>query len=374
MARLLGLAQRVSWMRLARTPRIGPLTFHRLIAKFGDADAALDALPRLARGVRLEPPDARDIEQELAALAAIDAQALASCETLYPALLASLEAPPPVLCVRGRIELLSRPAIALVGARDASAAGARLAGDLARELGAAGYVIVSGMARGIDAAAHAAALGTGTIAVLAGGLDKPYPPQNEALHERICREGCVVSEAPLGLAARARDFPRRNHVISGLAQGVVVVEAAQRSGSLITARAAGEQGREVMAAPGSPLDPRARGANALIKQGAALIETAEDVIAALGAAPSAIRRKSPPPTLFEEAPPADDGGVADRLARLLSPTPIHLNDLARQLAVSAGAAAAALTELELSGRAASLPGGYAAIAVASFPSPFLRDG
>jgi len=209
--------------------------------------------------------------------------------------------------------------------------------------------------------------------VLAGGLDKPYPPQNVGLYEEISSRGAVISEAPLGAVARARDFPRRNHLISGLALAVIVVEAAERSGSLITARAAGEQGREVMAVPGSPLDPRSRGANALIKQGAALIESAADVIAALEAAPSQLARAPRQTRLFEEEarflPPRrsalDAGALAVRLEALLSPTPVHLNDLARLLETGAGQIAAALTELELAGRAASLPGGYATAAIAS---------
>ncbi|MES1204075.1 MAG: DNA-processing protein DprA [Pseudomonadota bacterium] len=358
MGKLLGHGERIAWLRLARTPRIGAMTFHRLIARFGTADAALDALPRLRTPLTAEP--AEKAEAELAALAANNAKLLACCETQYPPALAQLSAPPPVISVHGQTELLHKPAIALVGGREASAAGAKLAGDLARDLGEAGYVIVSGMARGIDAAAHAASLETGTIAVLAGGLDKPYPPQNERLHAEIVRRGCVVSEQPLGAVARAKDFPRRNHVISGLALGVIVVEAAQRSGSLITARAAAEQGREVMAAPGSPLDPRASGSNGLIKQGAALIENAADVLAALQAAPRTLRR-APAPRLFEESVPdfADTDPMRARLAALLSPTPIHLNDLARQLGVPLNLAAAALTDLELDGRAASLSGGYA---------------
>ncbi len=239
---------------------------------------------------------------------------------------------------------------------------------LAAELGRAGFVIVSGLARGLDAAAHRGALATGTVAVLAGGLDHPYPPQNLKLHDAICERGAVVTEAPFGSVARARDFPRRNCIISGLARGVVVIEAALRSGSLITARAAADQGRDVMAAPGSPLDARARGSNALIKQGAALIESAEDVIAALGEAPAPARPLSSGPLFEHEAAPPP-AGLSGRLARLLSPTPIHVNDLARLSEAPVGAVAAALAELELDGRAASLPGGYAASSGAAFSDP-----
>jgi DNA processing protein len=227
-----------------------------------------------------------------------------------------------------------------------------------------GFVIVSGMARGLDARAHEASLASGTIAVLAGGLDRPYPPQNLALYDQICAEGLAVAEAPLGFQARARDFPRRNHVISSISLGVVVIEAAQRSGSLITARAAAEQGRDVMAVPGSPLDPRARGCNALLKQGAVLVETPQDVAEALRAPPELLhpaRLTMPVPS--ERAP----DGLKGRVLGLLSPTPVHLNDLARYLAAPAGAVAAALMELELADLAASLPGGYAALSSAAFP-------
>lgn len=362
MARTLGHGERIAWLTLARTPRVGALSFQRLLSRFGGAEAALEATPRLAQG--LTPPPRAAIEAELNALDAMGARLLCAGEPAYPAALITLPAPPPVIAVLGDHSLFEKPSIALVGAREASAAGAKLAADLARDLGKAGYVIVSGLARGIDAAAHRACLDTGTIAVLAGGLDKPYPPQNEALHHAIAERGVLVSEAPLGLAPRARDFPRRNHLISGLARAVVVVEAAERSGSLITARAAAEQGRDVMAAPGSPLDPRARGSNRLIKQGATLIENAEDVIAALEAAPRRLRA-TPPPSLFEDAAPApaDDDPTRERLAALLSPTPVHVNELARQLNAPLHLVAAALTDLEMDGHAASLAGGYAVSAM-----------
>jgi DNA processing protein len=347
----------VAWARLARTPRIGPLTFHKLLKRWRTPEAALNALPSITRGARLKPPPAQDIEAELDALEKIGARLLASCEPDYPKLLGQLGAPPPLLSARGDLALLNKPCVAMVGAREGSAAGLLLAERLAKDLGASGFVVVSGLARGIDAAAHRGALQSGTIAVLAGGLDKPYPPQNYALHDDIIAQGCVVAEAPLGFQARARDFPRRNHIISGLARGVVVIEAALRSGSLITARAAGEQGRDVMAVPGSPLDPRARGANALIKSGAALIEDAAD----------APMRFAAPGPLFETADEDDaPKGLAKRLAELLSPTPVHVNDLARLTAAPAGAVAAALVELELEGRAASLPGGFAGLPRAGF--------
>lgn len=368
MKRTLARPEKIAWARLARTPRIGPVTFHQLLARHKNPAGALDALPGLAR---LAPPSADLIEAELEAVEQLGARLVASCEPDYPPLLNELDAPPPLLALRGDAKLLARPTIALVGAREGSAAGLMLAERIAADLGAAGFVVVSGLARGIDAAAHKGALTTGTAAVLAGGLDHPYPPQNLKLHEAICARGVVVSEAPLGTAPRARDFPRRNNIISGLSRAVVVIEAALRSGSLITARAAADQGRDVMAAPGSPLDPRARGSNSLIKQGAVLIESAEDIIAALESTlgqPSA-RPLSPGP-LFEDAPrEPPPPGLARRLAALLSPTPVHVNDVARMLEQPAGIVAAALMELELEGRAASLPGGYAASSGAAFAGP-----
>ena len=367
MNRTLARPELIAWARLARTPRIGALTFHALLARFRTPIAALDALPNLARATPLKPPAVAKIEAELEALEAMGARLIASCEPDYPPLLAQLDAPPPILAVRGDAKLAHKRTIAIVGAREASASGLMMAERLAADLSEAGFIIVSGLARGMDAAAHKASIDGGTIAVLAGGLDHPYPPQNLRLHEEICARGAVVSEAPLGSVARARDFPRRNSIISGLSHAVIVIEAALRSGSLITARAAADQGREVMAVPGSPLDPRTRGANALIKQGATLIESAEDVMAALGDASPALRARSIGP-LFDAPPIAVPSGLAAKLARLLSPTPIHVNDLARLTEAPAGAVAAALMELEFEGAAASLPGGYAAAPQAAYPT------
>ena len=363
MSRTLSRPERIAWARLARTPRIGPLTFTQLLSRFRTASAALEALPRVSN---LTPPAADRIEAELDDAEALGARLIASCEPDYPPLLAQLDAPPPLLAVRGDAKWLKRPTIAIVGSREGSGAALMFAERLAADLGEAGFTIVSGLARGVDAAAHKGALATGTAAVLAGGLDHPYPPQNLKLHNSICERGAVVSEAPLGTVARARDFPRRNSIISGLSRAVVIIEAALRSGSLITARAAADQGRDVMAAPGSPLDPRARGSNALIKQGATLIESAEDVIAALGDGAPPLRPNAIGP-LFDERSEPPPPGLPGKIAALLSPTPIHVNDLARLLEAPAGVVAAALTELELSGQAASLPGGYAASSGAAFP-------
>lgn len=361
MNRTLSRPERIAWARLARTSRIGALSFHRLIARFQTPAAALEALPRLGD---LQPPPPARIESELEALEKLGARLIASCEPDYPPLLAALDAPPPILAVRGDIRVLHRPTIAIVGAREGSAAALVFAERLANDLGEAGFTIVSGLARGVDAAAHRGSLKGGGAAVLAGGIDQPYPPQNLKLYDALCEQGAVLSEAPFGAVARARDFPRRNTIVSGLSRGVVVIEAALRSGSLITARAAAEQGREVMAAPGSPLDPRARGSNALIKQGAALIESAEDVIEALGDGAPPLRPLSAGPLFAEsiEAPP----GLPKKIAALLSPTPIHVNDLARLTETTIAAVTAALVELEMEGQAASLPGGYAALARAAF--------
>jgi DNA processing protein len=361
MSRTLARPERIAWARLARTPRVGPLTFAQLIARFRTASAALEALPRVSK---LTPPPEDRIEAELDAAEKLNARLIASCEPEYPPLLAQLDAPPPLIAIRGDAKWLKRPTIAIVGSREGSGAALMFAERIAADLGEAGFTIVSGLARGVDAAAHKGALATGTAAVLAGGLDHPYPPQNLKLHEAICERGAVISEAPLGTIARARDFPRRNHIISGLSRAVVIIEAALRSGSLITARAAADQGRDVMAAPGSPLDPRARGSNALIKQGATLIESADDVIAALGDGTPPLRPHSVGPLFDDREPPPP--GLPGKIAALLSPTPIHVNDIARLLDAPAGAIAADLTELELNGQAASLPGGYAASSGAAF--------
>lgn len=362
MTRTLSRPERIAWVRLARTPRIGPLTFHRLLGKYKTAAAALEALPSMGGA----PPVSTDrAESELHAVEKLGARLIACSEPDYPPLLAQLDAPPPLIALRGECQMLKRPTVAIVGAREASGAGLMLAERIAAELGEAGFTVVSGLARGVDTAAHKGSLQSGTVAVLAGGVDQPYPQQNLKLYEAICAKGAVISEAPFGTVARARDFPRRNSVVSGVSRGVVIIEAALRSGSLITARAAADQGRDVMAAPGSPLDPRAGGSNALIKSGATLIENAADVIAALGDPAIVTRAQS---AFFADAPiRATPPGLAAKVAKLLSPTPIHVNDLARLLDAPAGAVAAALMELEMTGGAASLPGGYAASSGAAFP-------
>ena len=280
-ARELDPQERLDWLRLARTETIGPVTFYALLRRFGSARAALDAVPRLGRqGIAVASRAAA--ERELAALDRINAHVLCWGEPLYPKPLEAVEDAPPVLTLLGHAEFLAAPIVAVVGARNASANGRRLAQDIAAGLGEEGVVVASGMARGIDAAAHAGSLATGSIAVVAGGVDVVYPEENRGLYQALASQGTVVAELPLGTEPQARHFPRRNRIISGMALGVVVVEAAAKSGSLITARYALEQGREVFAVPGSPLDPRCRGGNDLLRNGATLTENAADVVSQLG--------------------------------------------------------------------------------------------
>lgn len=349
-------AERFARLRLARTDRVGPVAFAQLLQRCGSAERALDALPSFSN---LRPPPEDEVAAEMAAGEAAGARLLVLDDPDYPARLAALDPPPPVLWTLGEVGLLGRSCLAVVGARIASAGGLRIARGLAQQLGEAGHVIVSGMARGVDAAAHQGGLPGGTVAVLGGGVDDVYPPEHAELHARIAAEGCIVSESPMGARAQARDFPRRNRIISGLSRGVIVVEAELKSGSLITARLAGEQGREVFAVPGSPLDPRSRGPNELLRQGAVLCEGAEDVERAL----SGLRTLREPPAdhPFADAPDATDPAVLERVAALLSPTPTPRDELARALDLPIGVVAAALLELSLAGRASLLPGGLVSL-------------
>ncbi len=357
---------RLDWLRLARTDSVGPVTFAHLIDRYGSAREALAALPGLARrGGRAETPrvpSLAEAQRELDAGAALGARLLLSSESDFPNGLRALDPPPPVLWVLGEAALLRRNLVAIVGARIASSAGRRFAQDLAAALGAAGWVVVSGMARGIDAAAHRGSLATGAVAVLGGGVDDVYPPEHGDLHEALRREGCIVSERPIGAGVRASDFPRRNRIISGLSRGVVVVEAELRSGSLITARLAGEQGREVFAVPGSPLDPRARGANDLIRQGATLVEDAADVLRVLEALPGfaeADTPMAPRPRPTAVTVDNDLGALHERLETLLSPTPTPINVLARESGAPVPEVLAALAELAVAGRVELAPGNLA---------------
>ncbi|MBP2290869.1 DNA-processing protein DprA [Azospirillum rugosum] len=357
-------AERFDWLRLIRTENVGPITFHRLLERYGTARAALEALPDLAkRGGRAKPlriAAKADVERELLANERVGARLLCSCEPDYPEPMAALDDAPPVVSVLGHAHLLRRRGVAMVGARNASMNGKTFAQRLAKELGEAGLLVVSGLARGIDTAAHAGALGTGTAAVVAGGVDIVYPPENERLYRDIVQQGVVVAESPAGTTPQARHFPRRNRLISGLSLGVLVVEAALRSGSLITARMALDQGREVMAVPGSPLDPRCQGTNNLLRQGAVLVESVDDVIRALESlAPPAVRERQG--DLFaapRPAPPTESELEQARTTVLenLSPSPVAIDELVRGCQLSAPVVLTVVLELELAGRVQRQPG------------------
>jgi len=355
-------AERFARLRLARTDRIGPVAFSQLLQRFGTAVRAVEALPDLVRrggGASYSLADAGRVEAELAAGDRVGAQLVLLGDAAYPAPLAAVDPPPPVLWALGDVGLMARPCIAVVGARVASAGGQRIARGLAQQLGEAGHVVVSGLARGVDAAAHLGALPTGTVAVLGGGVDDIYPPDNAELYRQVVARGCVISENPMGARAQARDFPRRNRIISGLSRGVIVVEAEIRSGSLITARLAAEQGRDVFAVPGSPLDPRSRGPNDLLRQGAILCEGLEDVERAF----STLRtlREPADDSVFDASPDDLDDALIQAVAALLSPTPTPRDELARALNRPVAEVAAALLELSLAGRATLLSGGLASL-------------
>ena len=360
----LGEAERLACLRLIRTENVGPVTFRELINHCGGAEKAIAALPDLSRRggrrlpVQVYPRD--KAEAELEAARKIGARALFTIEPGYPTALAHAGVPPPMIYVKGRTELLAGPAVAIVGARNASAAGRAMARQLAAGIGAAGIVVVSGLARGIDGVAHEATLATGTIAVLAGGIDHIYPPEHEKLHAEIAAQGCLVSEQPPGFKARGNDFPRRNRIVSGLSLGVVVVEAATRSGSLITARRAADQGREVFAVPGHPLDPRAEGTNMLLKQGATLVTSAGDVLEHLrpqmGLAPRGMEAGG---ASILEPMPAEDADLPSSLPheaaqlvvlQALGPAPVSIDELARATGLAVRALRGVLLELALAGR------------------------
>jgi DNA processing protein len=356
---------RIARLRLIRSENIGPITYFQLPARFGSAPAAIDASPDLAargggRAPRLVPKS--QIEREIEEVEGLGAQYLFLGAPPYPPLLAELETAPPALIVKGHLSLLDRPAVAMVGARNASAAACRYARQLSRQLGAAGTVIVSGLARGIDTAAHDGALETGTIAVIAGGIDIFYPPENEARQQAITERGLLVAEQAPGVEPRARHFPYRNRIIAGLALGVVVVEAAPRSGSLITARCAAESGREVMAVPGSPLDPRAQGCNQLIRDGATLVQTAEDVLEAIE--PGQIRPFRQPERGWAAPELSADADERHRalVVGLLSVTAVPIDEIIRQSELPSPLVQTVLLELELAGRLERHAGGRVSLA------------
>jgi DNA processing protein len=370
--------QRLACLRLIRSDNVGPVTFRELINHYGGAEQALDALPELARRggrtLRICPRDRA--ERELEAAARIGASPLFTIEPGYPALLAHVDAPPPAVYVKGEARLLSRAAIAIVGSRQASAAGLTLARRFAALLGQRGLVTVSGLARGIDAAVHEASLATGTIAVLAGGIDFVYPPENARLQAAIAETGCLVTEMPPGFEPRAKDFPRRNRLVSGMAHGVVVIEAARRSGTLSTARMAAEQGREVFAVPGHPLDPRAEGTNHLLKSGATLVTSADDVLEALApilagggavlesAAPYSSELEPPPP----RPPPLIGGSDRERVLGAMGPNPIAVDDLARATELGPRELRIILMELDLAGRIERHGHGLVSLRSDAFPT------
>lgn len=352
-------AARLAQLRLIRSPRIGPVTYRQLIARFGDAQAALDALPALALrggGQAATLADPANVRRELAIVERLGARHVFLDDPDYPFLLGELENAPPALIIRGDIGLLARPCVAMVGARNASAAACRFARQLAQGLGDAGATVVSGLARGIDTAAHHGSLANGTVGVIASGIDIAFPPENAELQEQVAQRGLLIAEQPPGAEPLARHFPSRNRIIAGLAQGTVVVEAAPRSGSLITARIAAEAGREVMAVPGSPIDPRAQGCNQLIREGATLVQGVDDILEMIR--PIDTRAVRSPVSAFGAEPGAEpDAAERKRIEGLLGPVPVPVDELIRQSALPGAAVQLVLLELELAGRLERHAGG-----------------
>lgn len=358
-------ADRLARLRLIRSENVGPITFRELLKYFPSAAEALDALPSLARqgGRKIKVCPKSKAEDEIAQAEAAGARYLHMGEPGYPVSLTAAEDAPPVLLVMGHAHLLDKPMVGIVGARNASTNGRRLAREIAAGVAAGGFMVASGMARGIDAAAHEGALDGGTVAVLAGGPDVVYPEENRALYEKLVERGAIVAESPPGIIPQARHFPRRNRIISGLSLGIVVVEAAQRSGSLITARLANEQGREVMTVPGSPLDPRCRGTNDLIRKGATMVENAEDVLAVVKAMRGGAIAE--PASEDYEAAAAGAGSVSDdirnRIIEALGPSPAPVDAIIRELGLPPAIVLTVLLELELAGKLERQPGNMAAL-------------
>lgn len=358
-------ADPLPWLQLIRSRRVGPATFHRMLREHGDAQAALAALPAIAASAGVDNYEVCPqgvAAAELAKGARAGARLILWGQADYPAALMDLADAPPILWAQGDVDLLQRPMIALVGARNASSLGVRMARSLAAGLGAAGHVVVSGLARGIDAAAHEAALDTGTIAVQAGGVDVMYPEENATLAGKIALQGCRISEHPLGLMPQARHFPQRNRIVSGLSRAIVVVEAAMKSGSLITARDGADQGRDVMAVPGHPFDARAAGCNMLIRDGATLVRSAQDILEALGHFTSASMKspEMPPPqhaASHTPRPRTDISTLHSQILARLGPSPVAEDQLARDLNQPTSALAPALITLELDGIVLRQPGG-----------------
>jgi len=355
----------IDWLRLIRTPNIGPQTFWSLLSRYGSAAEAIENAPSLAARVRGGKPlrltPEKDAKRERDRVARYGASLVPLGDPAYPTLLAEVDAPPPILTCLGSSAIAGTNTVGIVGARNASAAGRKMATMMAEGLGAQGITIASGLARGIDTQAHHASLASGTIAVMAGGIDHIYPRENESLYRAIAEQGAVITEMPFGAEPVARYFPRRNRLISGMSVAIVVIEAAQRSGSLITARFAAEQGRDVFAVPGSPLDQRARGTNDLIRNGAVLVQSAEDVLEGLDG-----RFAMPAADLFDHGSasrrvPADETAPTEagyeKVLELLGPSPVALDDLARLSGISISTLSAVILELELAGKAQRHPGG-----------------
>lgn len=355
--------QRLHWLRLIRTPNVGPASFRDLINRFGSAETAIEMLPEImmaggaSRPVRV--PSVAEAEAELELARKCGARFVALGEHDYPQTLKRMDNPPPLLAVKGTAAVFGLPPVAIVGARNASLAGIKMARTLALELGRNGYCVISGLARGIDTAAHQGSLDTGAVGVLAGGIDRPYPPENAGLCDEIAERGAIVSEMPFGWEPRAQDFPRRNRIVAGLALGLVVVEAAQRSGSLISARLAGEMGRLVFAVPGSPLDPRAAGTNGLLKDGATLVTEAADVLEALaplvGGQPYVPTKLEEPPDFTATPPPVDSDRA--RVIEALGPVPVEVDELIRHTGLHPAQIFMILLELDLAGRLERHSGG-----------------
>lgn len=356
--------ERQDWHRLSQSENVGPVTFQKLITRYGSAAEALEALPTLSRQGGLNRPlriySETDTTKDFARAEICNAQFVVAGERGYPPYLRYIHSAPPLLCVAGNLDFAQMDAIAIVGARNASAVGMKFARQLANDLASAGFIVVSGLARGIDTAAHQAALSRATLAVVAGGIDYIYPPENGDLYKAIAARGLLVSEMPPGAVPKAEHFPRRNRIISGISRATIVVEAALRSGSLITARTANEQGRDVFAVPGSPLDPRCEGTNKLIREGAALLTSAQDVISALALSPLSFQTRGHFLEDDNQVTPLSiklDGADRSRVMELLSPTPIHLDDFIRETAMDPAAVMAILLELELAGKIVRQAGG-----------------
>ena len=360
---MVGSQDQFDQLRLIRSPNIGPVSYRQLIARFGNAKAALEALPDLVMrggGKRVEVVSAGSIEQEMQAVAACGAQYLFLDDADYPELLTHIDNAPPVITFKGDVALLDRPSVAMVGARNASAGACRFARQLAYELGDNGFAVISGLARGIDTAVHVGSIDSGTVAIIAGGIDVVYPPENRDLQHAIAERGLLIAEQPPGTEPRARHFPYRNRIIAGLAMGTVVVEAAPKSGSLITARLAAEAGREVMAVPGSPLDPRSHGCNQLIREGATLVQNAAEIAELIRPLDDRIVRS----TIIAASPALDDGGEADRRAviDLMGMTYVSVDELVRQSGSSQSVVQMVLLEIELAGKLERGAGGKVRLA------------